>query len=799
MNLRKCRVAAGFLLFALFISCWVLPASAFYYNNDELISEYAEQYGYPVYNFENVQTTGENLSGQIQDGGDNEDHERLYRFFVTLKPNTWYRISYSDAEAYKPPIYHLYHGIEESFNTSNAVVLESICDVIFYTGWNTDTECRLEIESPDPIEYCTDRYTLHELTSFDTVFSPRYSGFWDDYEQLFPNIDLSKYKGVTGNFIELITIYEDIEIAEDYTWDGHVYLYLYDACGKTVKGGKLTCRDNDGNLATFTLTPITGNGELSSNYFVKMEVNGHWWHQYAKNADGTVNIHSRRREIIDLTLNYSDKTSKTHPYNGYFLIEDKQTDGAVTSKSVTGNFESQVNLEINYTYYRTDTSPNGAHYHNQVDSIYFNVPNYLKESYGKLTDVKLSYQRARTEPIFVTDNTTLYQYLKDNLGKDASTYNSSLPRLYWIDSSHSNGINYGLTYNVKLGDSGTALFPFIHRSSREINRMVSAFLVDDVNAGIRAPESAVASEKLIKWMYDYTEKFGFGYPSSFVGPLPEGATTRYQGASGMVSGSFFSEADEVTTVNVAHLDLKADSYKKNHSFFSEWAEYGFRYATVGISTDLSLDLSEKIVAIEADWQLAGNSDKLYYAEMDESALQNCYNKSKANDSTMYLVRFNVSQYYEHPLTVDMDGKSYSDIAYMAEEDVYLNLHVLELTYKNELGVETPIPVSSNHIDCVADITQEKTPDQIEKQAGKELAAKIGGFWDGIFDKFKEIGKILALILGAVVLVLIAVFVVPVVSPILKTVFGAIGNFFRWIGEKFKGISAKRKQRRSGRK
>lgn len=159
---------------------------------------------------------------------------------------------------------------------------------------------------------------------------------------------------------------------------------------------------------------------------------------------------------------------------------------------------------------------------------------------------------------------------------------------------------------------------------------------------------------------------------------------------------------------------------------------------------------------------------------------------------MYLVRFNVSQYYMHSLMVDMNGKSYSDIAYMAEEDVYLNLHVLELTYKNELGVKTAIPVSSNHIDCVASITTEKSPEQINQEAGRDL-------FGALFDKFKQFGKILAMILGIVVVVLIAVFVVPVVSPIFKAIFGAIGGFFRWIGEKFKGASAKRKQRRSGRK
>lgn len=744
--------------------------------------------GFAIYQFENLKTIGENLSGQLQYLGDSGVAAMPYRCSIDLQPDTWYDIGYTVDNPAHEPFYMLYCG--------NKVVLSpdsvTFSEFILYTGKKPGAY-RLEIYSRTPLEDCISQHRIYRVSSFDTVYDVRYTSFAQDHDNLFPEIDLSKYNGATGDFIELLTVYENITIAEDYTWDGQVYLYLFNPSGKMISGGTLTCPDDDGKSTPFSLVPVMTMEDVSAEdwRFMKLEVTGHWWHQYEKNQDGSVNIHTRRRQITDLTLKFEDGSSKTFPYNGSFVIEDKQTDDKVTAKSVKGNFESKINLEINYTYYRTDTSPKGAYYHNQVDSIYFNVPNYLKESYGKLVDVKLSYQRARTEPIFVTDDTTLYSYLKDNLGKDASTYNSSLPKLYWIDSSNSTGINYGLTYNVKLGDSGTALFPFIHRSSREINRMVSAFLVDDVNAGIRAPESGVASEKLIKWMYDYTKKFGFGYPSSFVGPRPEGTPTGYQGASGMVSGSFFSEVDDVTTVNVARLDLKADSYKKNHSFFSEWAEYGFKYALNGSPSDIDLDLSQKIIAIENEGQLS-NPDKLYFAESDTGELRNCFMKAKSNDSTMYLVRFNVSQYYMHSLMVDMNGKSYSDIAYMAEEDVYLNLHVLELTYENELGVKTAIPVTSNHIDCVTSITTEKSPEQINQEAGRDL-------FGALFDKFKQFGKILAMILGIVAVVLIAVFVVPVVSPIFKAIFGAIGGFFRWIGEKFKGASAKRKQRRSGRK
>ena len=751
--------------------------------------------GFAVYQFENLKTLGENLSGQIQYLGDSGVAAYPYLCSVDLMPDTWYYLRYSGAatQTNHTPVYMLYHGSKLTFSPDSVAYTE----FILYTGKQSGT-CRLEIYSPDALPTRIADHALYRVSSFDTVYDVRYTSFAQDHDNLFPEIDLSKYKGVTGDFIELLTVYENITIAEDYTWDGQVYLYLFNPSGKQITGGTLTCPDEDGKSSSFSLIPVVTMEDVSAEdwRFMKLEVTGHWWHQYEKNDDGSVNIHTRRRQITDLTLKFEDGSSKTFPYNGSFVIEDKQTGDKVTAKSVTGKFEPQVNLEINYTYYRTDTSPNGAYYHNQVDSIYFNVPNYLKESYGKLTDVKLSYQRARTQPIIATDNQALYEALLANIGVNVPTFDNTKPTLYHFDSQVNNQLIYDFTYNKNLNAPAGSHVSLT--SKQKCDRLWFAFLVDNIHAGIRQAGSTVSRKALQDWLYSNTAKV---YPPSFVGPIPPGVTVT--GAKGPILSEFFSEVDEITTVNVASLDLKADSYKKNHLFLSQWAEYGFFYAIGGTSTDLNLNLSEKIVAIEREWQLAGNSDTLYYAESDEADLQNCFQKSKANDSTMYLVRFNVSQYREVPLQAELNGKWYdpndSQPAYMAEQDVYLNLHVLELTYENESGNKTVGPVTSNHIDCIADITNEKDPADINHQAGQELGFTIGSFWQKLLDKLSQFGKILALILGIVALVLIAVFVVPVVSPIFKAIFGVIGSVFRWIGEKFKGASAKRKQRRSGRR
>ena len=728
--------------------------------------------GFAIYQFENLKTIGENLSGQLQYLGDSGVAAMPYRCSIDLQPDTWYDIGYTVDNPAHEPFYMLYCG--------NKVVLSpdsvTFSEFILYTGKKPGAY-RLEIYSRTPLEDCISQHRIYRVSSFDTVYDVRYTSFAQDHDNLFPEIDLSKYNGATGDFIELLTVYENITIAEDYTWDGQVYLYLFNPSGKMISGGTLTCPDNDGKSTPFSLVPVMTMEDVSAEdwRFMKLEVTGHWWHQYEKNQDGSVNIHTRRRQITDLTLKFEDGSSKTFPYNGSFVIEDKQTDDKVTAKSVKGNFESKVNLEINYTYYRTDTSPKGAYYHNQVDSIYFNVPKYLEESYGKLTDVKLSYQRARTSPMFVTDNAGIYNALKGNLMKDATTYNSSIPELWWVQIMGGGTTVLGLSYNVDLSKSNV-------KSNRVISPMRSVFYAKNVNAGVRAADSSVSRDELNAWMYQYAKL----YPD----------INYLQGAKGQIPSHFFSSYDDVTTVNVATLGLKAESFATNHSFFDKLLNYGLSYAINGSPSDYDLDLSQAIVKIEAAHQIVGKSDVLYFAESDESNLRNCLAKANASDQSMYLVRFNVSQYYQRDLAARFNGKSYNDgdesVAYVAEQDIYLNLHVLELTYKNESGVETTVPVTSNHIDCIADLTVEKPPEQINQEAGRDL-------FGALIDKFKQFGKILAMILGIVAVVLIAVFVVPVVSPIFKAIFNAIGNFFRWIGEKFKGASAKRKQRRSGRK
>lgn len=209
-----------------------------------------------VYSVKNVVTVGENLFEQ-------EVHQEQdgYSFYMTA--DTWYYVNLSDYDTLQLCGYPKKSNPLDKFTK---YLFPGDSEFIFYTG-TVKEDWLLIIQSTKAT-----KGTIQKVESFDSDYDPRFTDFEQDHANLFPEIDLSKYDGVTGDFIELITVYENIEIAEDYTWDGQVYLYLFNASNKSIKGGTLTCPDDDGNSTAFSLYQRYG---YDNNRFIKLEVTGY--------------------------------------------------------------------------------------------------------------------------------------------------------------------------------------------------------------------------------------------------------------------------------------------------------------------------------------------------------------------------------------------------------------------------------------------------------------------------------------------------------------------------------------------
>ena len=629
----------------------------------------------------------------------------------------------------------------------------------------------------------TQAVTLHKVKSFTALGDYETTNVYDDLIRC--GLDLSRYSFGTGDtsFINVITVNEAYYNSADQS-DYGLFFYVYNPSGFDIRNATINLAvawDSDGNPTAYReyylvkLSDVSGRGKMD-NCFVKFKVRGH--------ADGNIETVVKASERVyqfnKITVNYSGGGgSKTYDISNTFRFTGQEYVSArssSTKKMTCGDEEQTVYIEIDYTYYRTDTSPQGAYYHNQVDSIYFNVPNYLMEQYGDLTNVKLQYQKCRTHPMIVTDNQRLYQALFPYLFENVD-HIDGVPELSIVDSSNTTTINYGFTYNIDEQEFSGGLLPIGQISAKDVENLKYLFRVEDVGAGVRASKSTVAGDTLSKWLYQYGSSEA-GYKD----------IVYIEGANGWVGATFFSDCDEVTVIDTETLDLSASGFASSHNFFEEWAAYGFFYA-LGNEKAEDLDLTEKLVAIKKESQITGRSDDLYYAAADESDLRSCFQKSKLNDSTMYLCRFNVSQYYQRMLDVDMDGTTYTaahnPMAYVAEQDVYMNLHLLTLDFTSEqTGIVTIVPVESNHIDCVADVTVEKEPEQIEQEAKDE-------FWKAIDNNpLTAFFRLLGLILGVVGIAVLFYFLAPILAPFFSAVGSSLNKASRSISRFFKQAKAR---------
>ncbi|MEG9430637.1 MAG: hypothetical protein VZQ61_06940, partial [Christensenellaceae bacterium] len=107
-----------------------------------------------------------------------------------------------------------------------------------------------------------------------------------------------------------------------------------------------------------------------------------------------VNSNERRYDVSGIELYTEGKTnaidygiSRTFYYTGYAAGYGPGKAAESTLTCRTEKLET-VELDVKHTFWRSLTSSKGAGYQNQLDTVYFSVPNYFFENYGKLQRIK---------------------------------------------------------------------------------------------------------------------------------------------------------------------------------------------------------------------------------------------------------------------------------------------------------------------------------------------------------------------------------------------------------------------------
>ena len=464
----------------------------------------------------------------------------------------------------------------------------------------------------------------------------------------------------------------------------------------------------------------------------------------------------------------------------------------------TGNAEA-VQLKVQHTYYRTESSSKGENHQNQLDTVYFAVPKRLFDTYGKLQRIKAEWYEYKTKDYVVTSNSEFYNAVQEYLGKIVPSSNGKVDT---IEPVLNDDIGYALANGMRTISSwGSETFESavwgwnlgVAIGIDEIcDRLTLLFLTDNIeeyDPYETDNDGTINGNELYDRIMSYDKSYD-------AGTLPV--------KDGTISADLFeSDIDDSRKVDseqgkiqqgYSYYDFDADTDVQkliswsdgDPSFWDNWNEFGFWDTLFGnIPSETGREISPIQVLKESDLQgtEAEVSQRLLVNIKDVEELKAAYDDAitvdslDPDDEECYLVlfRFAASDYYAAPADIyeeKFPHTTYTKMAYVAQQSVFFDFDVIDLTF-NKDGVYTVIPVVSDPIDIVNDLTS-------PTDMGDDGLGILG---------------IILLILG--VIVVLVVFM-PVLPYIAKGVVWLVCLPFRAIAGLCKSISngaKKRKERK----
>ena len=467
-----------------------------------------------------------------------------------------------------------------------------------------------------------------------------------------------------------------------------------------------------------------------------------------------VNPEIRRYDISGVTL-YT-KTGDVKEYN-----TQRTTYWTGYAAGMNGNSESTlksdfswletIELDVKHTFWRGTTTVYGPNYQNQVDSVYFSVPNYYLTKYGKLQRIKASWYEYYTKDIVVTSNDACYTDLTNYIGKTI------------VDDNGNYYSNFGLA--DQIWDNVTSV-PSAARwtyglanekvtTQNKTNKLYYLFKTEDIKAYDPYTDLTSVGGISANRLYEYIK----AYNSSYVlGSVP----TRY----GNVSADLF-ESDIPNSRKVENefgkiqygysyydFDVDADlfditSYKPaENSFINNTKMYGFWDTLFGnFTTDDDYKNVSPILELEEEFFASDSaSSELLIRNEDVQTVKNYVVDAKESDKTTFLFRFATSAYYCAPLSIYnqtswIPNFNWSEAqAYRAKQSVFLDFDIIQLTFSDE-GKLTVVPVVSDPIDIVNPVNP---PKDLGNDTLNQILQAIGAW-----------GTLILLIVVALVLLYVA--------------------------------------------
>lgn len=467
--------------------------------------------------------------------------------------------------------------------------------------------------------------------------------------------------------------------------------------------------------------------------------------------------------------------------------------------SMTTSQVSVEQIEVMQTHYRLQNKED-VHQQTQINSVYFAIDNDFAEKHGDITAITAEWFESQTTPIVVTSDEAFYDEMNgDNIhgikyvGLDLTALSEScLPErtlgMYGKASVTENifawrynsfGRNSGLCINV-VDES-----PLMG----DCNRLswLLKYPADAGSAGVPWQQSLAGAYVPTKRLHEYYEQH-----------LKE---------NGYIVGDSYEYAD---LVSAGLINGKADAdrvYGQQSATFGGSLEFveGFKYSNGftkfwqqlfnGVRDEQDIDVQAITKVDASDFGSLPLDDealsKKYLISAEEVAKfsEKC-REAFANDQTVIIFRFAVTDYFSAPLCITADAplnttRYFNGLAYVAQETMFFGFDVLEF-HVNKGGVTTVIPVGMQEIDHMSGLTA--SPDMPDRDP-------FSGIGNTINDWLSKIKTAFLIFMGVLALVVVVIVVLNLIGPV-ATVAGAVG---KGAGSAAKGISraltSKKKRKR----
>lgn len=416
-----------------------------------------------------------------------------------------------------------------------------------------------------------------------------------------------------------------------------------------------------------------------------------------------------------------DKLSYTYICTGF--CAGCSPDGSEESTLQIKNEQLEtVKLDIKKTFYRSQSSNKGVGHQNQLDTVYFTVPQKFFDKYGKLQRIKAEWWEYRTKHILVTQDQQFYNKNLKYVGVDVNTVEDSAARQIASFRFHPTGIpilSSSGYYEViwGKGDHGVdttmiSEVPFMFLT--EINpETEEPYKIKNYDPNVDLVTiGGISTERVEDYIFNYDKSFRTGTLT-----IKDKAISADLFESDIDSDRKIDNEQGKVQYGYSYYDFDIDADTKSLFSWNDskqtWSQGGYSFweAILGIGRNDEHDREFAPIYIvkDEDFSVGENhkiAENLMIQVSDVEDLRKEFYKA---DSQLVLFRFAVGDYY----TISQYIDSYVGDYYMAQENVFLNFDIIQLTF-NDKGHMKVIPVVASPIDIIDPITPGPKEDIAEK-------------------------------------------------------------------------------------